>query len=85
MGEEGLVSQILIGNFVQRGLCFVTLALLLPFAASFTANCVYYFKADSWAPVKPAYYCYLEGIKVETPDTAITEITEITGNHLSGY
>lgn len=54
---------------------------LLPFASSFTAKCVYYYKADSWAPVAPAYYCYLEGISVKTPDTAITGIE---GDHHSG-
>lgn len=53
--------------------------MLIPFAASLSVNCV--FKTATWANFEPAYFCYLKGVKAETPDTTVTEGH---GNHLSG-
>lgn len=57
---------------------------MFPFAASFTLNCEYFYVSESryWAHVLPAYYCYVEGITVETPETSVTEVK---GSHKSGY
>lgn len=71
--------MILISKFTPLSLHFITLALLIPLAASFTANCV--FESGSWVYAGSVYYCQLIGIKVETPDTWITGVD---GTHYDG-
>lgn len=53
--------------------------LLAPYANSIIANCEY--NSGSWIYAGSVYYCYIQGIKVDTPENWITKVR---GSHDSG-